>query len=51
MKGSYVDDCMYKTLLLPCTASGWTYADWHGRLLSHEMPWRAVVRQVGLGSI
>jgi hypothetical protein len=31
--------------------SGWSYGDWHGRLLSHEMPWRAVMRQVGIGSI
>ena len=49
MKSGYFDNCIYKLqLLMPCTASGWLYADWHGRLLSHETPWRAVVRQVGL---
>jgi hypothetical protein len=51
VKSSYVDECIYKMLLLPCTASGWSYTDWHGHLLSHEMLWRAVMRQVGIGAI
>jgi hypothetical protein len=51
VKGSYVDDHIYKMPLLPCTVPGWTCGDWHGRLLSHEIPWHAVVRQVRLGSI
>jgi hypothetical protein len=52
VKSSYVDRDIYRMLLLmPCTASGWSYGDRHGRLLSQEMPWRAVVHQVGLGSI
>ena len=45
-------ECIYILLLLaPCAVSGWSYGYWHDHLLSHEMPWRAVMRQVGLGSI
>jgi hypothetical protein len=39
VKSSYVDRDIYRMLLLmPCTASGWSYGDWHGHLVSHEMP-------------
>ena len=52
VKGSHVDEYIYKMLLLtPCIVPGGSYGDCHGRLLSHKTPWRAVVRQVGLGSI
>jgi len=52
VKGSYIDECIYKVLLLtPCIVPGWSCGNRYGRLLSHKTPWRAVVRQVRLASI